>query len=648
MKKLSAWSFFTLSSLVVSNIAVAADDATHSFMKAAPVVVSATRFETSIDTAPVNVSIITADDIARSGAANLSQVLSYQGGVSVSSLFGVSGSNTKVDLGGFGENGAQNTLVLLNGRRLNDVDIDGVNFAGIPLDAIKRIEIIRGSATVLYGDNAVSGAINIITKNAFDREQASIKLLAGSFKTQRLSTTLSKKVNNTAFLVSLDGTQSNGYRDNNESDNFNLVSELNRENITWNYGARINLSREKTGLPGSIDEATFKSEPTAGNLQDKFLESRDSIEGFLEGKDFISELTLSKKHQEYDSAGYGTEADLRTLSFTPRYRHKYANHRLVAGLDFYKSTLDTKAYPSSSHQDIDRKSYAIYITDTMTLNETTNLDFGLRRQHVKADLVNIDPFSATDIRDGRNDSLTSWDITLSHLHNYGARNYVRVAKSFRFAVLDEMFIYPAPAFSPVLNLLEPQTGRHFEIGTRQTFANGLRLDANLFRINLKDEIAFDLGTFNNINLDKTRHEGLNINLRAPINKKLSVQAGYSLRKASFLTGINKNNDIPLVPRSKLTLSGQYRLDSKQQFGVNAVRTGERYFANDDANAGKKLAGSTRIDVNYSHQFSGWKGLVQIQNISDINTADFALYRSGSYFYYPLPVRAVYITFEANM
>jgi iron complex outermembrane receptor protein len=617
-------------------------------MKAAPVVVTATRFETSTDTAPVNVTTITADDIARSGASNLSQVLSYQGGVSVSSLFGIAGSGAKVDLGGFGENGAQNTLVLINGRRLNDVDIDGVNLAGIPLDAIERVEIIRGNATVLYGDNAVSGAINIITKNAFDGEQASIKLSAGSFQTQRLSSTLRQRYNNTALLLSIDGIQSNGYRDNNEYENFSLVSEINRENLSWNYGARLNLSREDAGLPGSLDEATFKTKPTTANSQDKAREQRNSLEGFLEGEHFLSEVTVSKKHQEYDSIGYGTEADLSTVSFTPRYRQTYGNHRLVAGFDAYKSNLDTKASPSNARQDIVRDSYAIYITDTMTLNKSTHLDFGLRKQQVKVDIDNMDPFSATNISDSRNDNLTSWDITLSHLHNYGARNYVRAAKSFRFAVLDEMFIYPAPAFSPVINLLEPQTGRHIEIGTRQTFANGLKLDANFFRINLEDEIAFDLGSFNNINLEKTRHEGLNINLRAPINKKLSVQAGYSLRKARFLSGANKDNDIPLVPKSKFTLSGQYQLDKKQQFGLHAVHTGQRYFANDDGNVGKKLAATTLIDANYSHQFNGWKGLIQIQNVSNINTADFALYRFGSYFYYPLPERAVYITFEADM
>ncbi len=165
MKKLLAFTFLGLSTLIASNSTIAAEESTHSFMTTAPIVVSATRFETSIDTAPVNVTTITSDDITRSNSTTLSDVLKTQAGINVTNLFGISGSKAKVDMGGFGGSGGQNTLVLLNGRRLNDVDLQGANLAAIPLDSIAQIEIVHGSSTVLYGDNAVSGVINIVTKN---------------------------------------------------------------------------------------------------------------------------------------------------------------------------------------------------------------------------------------------------------------------------------------------------------------------------------------------------------------------------------------------------------------------------------------------------------------------------------------------------
>ena len=296
MKNLSASTFFALSCLIVPNFAFAADKSAHSFMKAAPVVVSATRFETSIDTAPVNVTTITADEIARSGAATLSDVLRYQAGINVSNLFGISSSGSKVDLGGFGENGAHNTLVLINGRRLNDMDIQGPNLAAISLENIAQIEIIHGSATVLYGDNAVSGVINIVTKNAFDGEQTSVRLQAGSFQTRRLSANLHKIIGQTALSLTIDSLKSDGYRDNNVSNSLNIMGEASRDSSNWHYGARISASREKAELPGSLNEPEYKSSPETSNSQEEAEEERFTIETYIEGDLLSAELALRNKH----------------------------------------------------------------------------------------------------------------------------------------------------------------------------------------------------------------------------------------------------------------------------------------------------------------------------------------------------------------
>ena len=263
--KITINNLFIVSGLVftsaVSSAAIAADNDTAN--TAAPVIVTATRFAASIDTAPVNVTTITAEDIARSNATTLSDVLKAQAGVSVSNLFGISGSKAKVDMGGFGGNSGQNTLVLLNGRRLNDVDLQGANLAAIPLDSIAQVEIIHGSGTVLYGDNAVGGVINIVTKNGFDGKGGTLKLQAGSFQTQRLSGDLRTMANDTALSVAFDGLKSSGYRDNSAFDSFSLITEASRERGDSNYGARINASREKLQLPGYLGEATFLPPPSA-------------------------------------------------------------------------------------------------------------------------------------------------------------------------------------------------------------------------------------------------------------------------------------------------------------------------------------------------------------------------------------------------
>ena len=100
------------------------------------------------------------------------------------------GAKTSVDLRGFGAFATSNTLILINGRRLNDVDMAGVDLSTIPLHSIERIEITRGnSGAVLYGDNAIGGVINIVLKNGVGGPPVTMRAEAGvgSFNQRRLA-----------------------------------------------------------------------------------------------------------------------------------------------------------------------------------------------------------------------------------------------------------------------------------------------------------------------------------------------------------------------------------------------------------------------------------------------------------------------------
>ncbi|HYM34961.1 MAG TPA: TonB-dependent receptor plug domain-containing protein [Steroidobacteraceae bacterium] len=119
------------------------------------------------DIVGASTTVITAEQIARSPGESLQAIMSRVPGVQTWSTFGaVNGAGTVVDMRGFGASAASNTLVLINGRRLTDVDLGGVDFSAIPRESIERIEITRGnSGAVLYGDGAVGGTINIVTKS---------------------------------------------------------------------------------------------------------------------------------------------------------------------------------------------------------------------------------------------------------------------------------------------------------------------------------------------------------------------------------------------------------------------------------------------------------------------------------------------------
>ena len=629
----------TLLSLAVAAAAsgpAQAEDNDDGAVKSAPVIVTASRFNASIDSAPVNVITITAEDIAASSANNITEVLRYQAGVGVSSLFGVNGSRSTIDLGGFGENGGSNTLILLNGRRLNDLDLASVNLATIPLDSVERIELLQGSARVLYGDNAVGGVINIVTRSAFDGERGDIGFEIGSFETRRLSAGLQKMLGDNALSINVDGLRSDGYRDSNAVKNANVAAELSREDDGWERGIRYQQSYEDIQLPGALNEPAYEADrKQAGSFAYQATEQRYSVEGFVDSEGMAAEVAVRNKQWEAD---YGSQSELETLSFTPRLRRQFGNHRVIGGLDLYYSTLDAESPWSTQY--VTQKNNGLYLTDAISFPRKITLNLGIRRQ-----LIEVRAGNAPAGNDRRGDGITSWDISLDHRHDYGATNYLRVAQSFRAPVLDEMWNYVTGA----LTLIKPQTARHFEVGNRQVFTNGIQMNASLFRINLEDEIAYDQVSFSNVNLDKTRRDGLNLGVKAPFAQKASVQAGYAWRKATYRAGPNDGKDIPLVPRNKFTLGGQYDFTPSAHLGLEVVYTGSRYFGNDYANAGKKLDGYTRVDMNYRHRFGIWNARLLVQNLTNAKVADVGFYDSFSpnpYYYYPLPERAVYLQLGA--
>jgi len=126
------------------------------------IVVTATRFPERLFEAPIGVRIISATDIAASAATTLPELLSEAGGVHVRDNSG--SPDKQLDLRGFGITSDQNTLVLVDGVRINQNDLGATRLSTIPLQSIERIEILPGGGAVPYGAGATGGTIHIITR----------------------------------------------------------------------------------------------------------------------------------------------------------------------------------------------------------------------------------------------------------------------------------------------------------------------------------------------------------------------------------------------------------------------------------------------------------------------------------------------------
>ena len=171
-----------------------------SFADLGPIVITPTRTEQARNNSSTTVYVLDAEDIQTSGASTTSELLRGIPGVQIDDLYG-NGTEVTVSVRGFSSTANANTLVLVNGRRLNYSDTAAPDLHHVFPKDIERIEVLVGSAGSLYGDQAVGGVINIITKKPVDNFHQ-ISTRVGSFdyrgidfsSSMRLSSSLSYRL----------------------------------------------------------------------------------------------------------------------------------------------------------------------------------------------------------------------------------------------------------------------------------------------------------------------------------------------------------------------------------------------------------------------------------------------------------------------
>ncbi len=126
------------------------------------VVVTGTRTDIAPEKAPVSTSVVSQQELRIRNSQTLDQSLDLLGGLYVLRTKGPADTNTRINMRGF--NGANRTLVLLDGQPLNDAYTGEVSWASLPNAEVDRVEVVRGPFSSLYGGNAMGGVINILTR----------------------------------------------------------------------------------------------------------------------------------------------------------------------------------------------------------------------------------------------------------------------------------------------------------------------------------------------------------------------------------------------------------------------------------------------------------------------------------------------------
>ena len=190
-------------------------------------VVTATRTARETEKIPARVTVITREQIEGSGASNVPEVLRNLAGVFVSDLNG-NGQNQTVDMGGFGETANRHVAVTIDGRRINPIDQSGPRWAAIDLANVERIEVLAGGGSVLYGDQAMGGVINIITREPEEGLKFRVEAGGGNLDTFKTAVGLNYGTDRTGIVLDAVTRSTDGYRDNSASEQSSFAGKFTR------------------------------------------------------------------------------------------------------------------------------------------------------------------------------------------------------------------------------------------------------------------------------------------------------------------------------------------------------------------------------------------------------------------------------------
>lgn len=553
------------------------------------VVVTATKTEKQPQDVTQSVTVITADEIQKSGATNVAEVISTKAGVMVNEQ-GPVGALQSVTLRG---STYQQVLVLLDGKRLNSGSAGGYDLSElpIPMSAIERIEIVRGPSSALYGSDAMGGVINIITR----KPATPLTTISGSMgRNGYTSASLynTGRENNTYYALSLGKERSHGYRDNSDSDQKIAGIKIGYDlDTASSIEGTFDYITKDLGVPGSVQ---FPS-PIARQ------QTREAISGLqykariTQGLDYSLSVYRNQEHIGYQNPDFlefdtnrsvtsGTEMQFNWLmsSFS----------MLTAGIEgredsLVNNTAGTHTATISSE----------FIQDELNLGDSLIVVLG-----------------------GRNDNNSSFGskfsprVSARYLQS-GIGTILRASagKSFRAPTLNDLYFQDS--FGDHGNPdLRPETAQEYEGGIEQPFGSGNAVKFTAFKRRVKDLIVWEPidpvtnpFAYTPRNIGRAHITGAEVEFRFLITKVLSGSINYTrMFPVDESTGDRINSDISHIPEMELGGSASLALDDQTTLSLsgrkvkNYVATGaekwEYYTADGKIIETIPIAKGSKIDV----------------------------------------------------
>lgn len=620
-------------------------------------------------------SIITRDQIERAPQSTLADIISREAGVQTSSFYGgVNGVGTTVDVRGFGVTGPSNTLILINGRRLNDWDLPGFDLSTLAKESIERIEITRGnSGGVLYGDGAVGGVINIVTRTGVATpNEARIEGAVGSFNSKEGNVTASGSSGPFSAFVNGNFIQSDGYRDNNKLDQTSAVGDFRWSFTKGSVYLNLAADDQKIGLPGPRDLNELQSDRRGTNSPRDNSEKQGTRvtlgATYMIAPNFelILDGGIRQKDQEaefFPFPGFESHLDteLTTASLTPRMNITAPflglPSRILAGIDLFNTDYGSdrsqlKGFAPIHRYSGEQTTIAGYFQQTVSLTPATDVSAGGRIQRNKTTASDIFDPSAPGAGFANPQGLPldqsetnhAWHVGIEHQLVPGLTVLARSAQSFRVPNIDER-IGSSPLFQVTDFDLKTQKSQDWEVGFRLQLGSA-SLQSTYYQMDITDELRFDPINFVNTNLDPTRRRGVETIASWQITSDVRLSGNLTYIDAEFQDGPFAGNKVPLVSPWTGSAGLTWNILGPQLWvDANLRYFSQRYLDGNEINANAQffVPSTALVDVKIGGTADRLLWSAAVQNVFGEEYYDYGLDAGfGFYSFYPQPGRTFLI------
>ena len=558
------------------------------------VVVTATRFPQARSQTLQPVKIITAEDIARSGQQTLVEVLQTLGGVEIASNGGF-GQTSSVFMRGANSN---QTLVLVDGMRINSATAGTTALENIPLNQIERVEVVPGQLSSLYGADAMGGVIQIFTKSGKYAPATDVTAGLGTYNTRSVSGGVNRTINNTDFSLNLGYFESRGFdasKTTLPSGAPNLNNNPDRdgyrnENFSAKVAHRLNEKNE-LGL------TAFQSDGTTHF--DNFGSPTDDVNHqVLSAYSVYSRNQLTDAWESTLRVGEGTDdfSFRGSSSFFARTRQPQAtwqnNVKLgpgtaIAGVEYLGQYVVSDTPYTQTRRTI-RSAFAGYVGEhekhgwQANLREDDNSQFG---------------------------SHTTGLLGYAYRLTPELRLRVGAGTAFKAPTFNDLY-FPSTTFGSGNPNLRPERSRSEEAGLNYQVGSN-RFNATYFDNHIADLIVFPTFTSPPENIDRARIKGIELAYQGFFG---GLQANAQL---TFQDPVNEETGKLLQRRarehSRLALSDAA---SPWRVGAEVVASGARFDSTGES-PGTKMHGYGLLNLTASYALSrDWSVRARWNNVFD--------------------------------